>query len=130
MVKVQDGEFAELPPFGPTANTVWGLNAWGFSSRTGHVFDGDSLRRQFRLTHEHASDFETSRRHTHKFTHKGTRPPGRCRLFREERLSEAMPEGRGAIRACISTARWAVAGLLPLPGRPAVLSSSLPPCQL
>src|ERR1700756_1370794 len=23
MMKVQDGEFAELPPFGPTANTVW-----------------------------------------------------------------------------------------------------------
>jgi hypothetical protein len=53
------------------------------------MYDGDSLRRQLRLTHEHSSDFETNCPHTHKFTHKGTRAPDRCRLFREERLSEA-----------------------------------------
>ena len=72
MMKVQDGELAELPPFGPTANTVWQyrpllvekqivfarslrwltlwcLNAWGFSCRNGHVCDGDGLRQQFRF---------------------------------------------------------------------------------
>jgi hypothetical protein len=29
----------------------------------------------FRLPHEHSSDFESSRPHTHKFTHKGTPTP-------------------------------------------------------
>ena len=27
MMEAQDGEFAELPPFGPTANTVWAIPA-------------------------------------------------------------------------------------------------------